>query len=306
MWLRTKKEKDALFFWQQAKSFFLASQNLPNTSKPLTAYYCLLNAVKTLLLVKKINFYDKHGVSGKRNGQISFNNEIVSFKNSGILPSLQEYFDEPRLNEDFTIKKLLQNLVFIHRVYNMTYSSSSELFIPLKNVQFVKAKRARSQRSGVKEFWLSANFDVDVIDGNLINSLPNTFKYVDDHIVSKKKFRWINNDPKNIINKNEIIKANKFFRKKIVYIKSLKTHWYLRKDITNSITNKSMLTIVFAIMHRLSELSRYSPDILAKYLESKHNWILAEFLDNSLHQFIDQISSEITGYDFQIGKNIIR
>lgn len=306
MWLRTKKEKEALFFWQQAKSFFFASQNLPNTSKPLTSYYCFLNAVKTLLLVKNIHFHEKHGVSGKRNGQISFNNEIVSFKNSGILPSLQEYFGEPRLTEDFTIKKLLQNLVFIHRVYNMTYSSSPELFIPLKNVQFVKAKRARLQGSAERDFWLSAKFDTDIVDGNLINSLPSTFEYIDNYIRSKKRFKWINNDPKNINNKNELIEANKFFRKKIVYIKGLKTHWYLRKDIANSITNKSMPTIVFAIMHRLSELSRYSPDILAKYLESKHNWILAEFLDTSIHQFIDQISSEITGYDFQIGKNIIR
>ena len=104
----------------------------------------------------------------------------------------------------------------------------------------------------------------------------------------------------------ELVKANAFFRRKLVYIKGTETYWYLKKDTTNSILDKSMPTIVFAIMHRLSELSRYSPDILAKYLESKHNWLLAEFLDTSVHQFIDQIASEITGYDFIIGKNIIK
>ena len=67
-----------------------------------------------------------------------------------------------------------------------------------------------------------------------------------------------------------------------------------------------MSTLTFAIMHRLSELSRYSPNILAKYLESKNNWLLAEFLDKAKYQFIDKISSEITGYDFVAGKNLVR
>jgi len=306
MWLKTHNKKDALLFWQQSKSFFIASLTLPNTSSPLTAYYCFLNAVKTLLIVKNIQFEDRHGVSGRRNGKISFNNEIVSFKSSGILPALQQYFNEPIRNEDFTIKQLLRNLVFIHRVYNLTYSGSGELFIPLKNVRFSKSKKARPERPGERDFWFSAEFDTDIIDGYTINSLPSTFKYKDNVIVSKKRFKWLTSDSKNTNNKIELVKANKFFRKQLVYIKGLETYWYLKKDTTQSIKDKSMPTIVFAIMHRLSELSRYSPNILAKYLESKHNWLLAEFLDTSIHHFIDQIASEITGYDFIIGKNITR
>lgn len=90
------------------------------------------------------------------------------------------------------------------------------------------------------------------------------------------------------------------------YFKGVKTHWYLKKENTKSINDKSMSTLTFAIMHRLSELSRYSPNILAKYLESKNNWLLAEFLDKAKYQFIDKISSEITGYDFVAGKNLVR
>ena len=306
MWLKKNNKKEALFFWLQSKSFFMATKSLSNTSSPLTAYYCFLNAVKTLLLVKSIPFADRHGVSGRRNGNISFNNEIVSFKGSGILPSLQTYFNEPVRNEDFTMKQLLQNLVFIHRVYNLTYSGSTELFIPLKNVRFLKASKVRPQRKGVRDFWLSAEFDTDIVDGNTAKGLPQGFKYIDNLIVSNKRYKWLSADPKNRYNKIELIRANEYFRKKLVYIKGLKTHWYLKKDNQNSILDKSMPTITFAIMHRLSELSRYSPDILAKYLESKNNWLLAEFLDTSIHHFIDQISSEITGYDFIIGKNLMK
>ena len=45
MWLKRHKRHEALFYWEQAKSFFDASNQLPKTSSPLTAYYCFLNAV---------------------------------------------------------------------------------------------------------------------------------------------------------------------------------------------------------------------------------------------------------------------
>ena len=41
--------KDALFYWNQAHSFYLASQKLPDSACPLTSYYCILNASKAML-----------------------------------------------------------------------------------------------------------------------------------------------------------------------------------------------------------------------------------------------------------------
>ena len=37
--------------------------------------------------------------------------------------------------------------------------------------------------------------------------------------------------------------------------------------------------------------------LLAKHLDSQHNWLLTEFIETSIVQFIDQISSEITGQE---------
>ena len=54
MWLKRHQQKDAGFYWEQASHFFDASRNLPNTSSPLTLYYCFLNAVKALLLKIRI------------------------------------------------------------------------------------------------------------------------------------------------------------------------------------------------------------------------------------------------------------
>ena len=51
-------------------------------------------------------------------------------------------------------------------------------------------------------------------------------------------------------------------------------------------------------LHKLSELARYTPNILAKHFESQHNWLLSEFINLSLPQFIDEIAAELTGHEF--------
>ena len=46
---------DALFYWEQAHSFYLASKALPDSACALTSYYCILNAAKALLRYKGID-----------------------------------------------------------------------------------------------------------------------------------------------------------------------------------------------------------------------------------------------------------
>jgi hypothetical protein len=58
------------------------------------------------------------------------------------------------------------------------------------------------------------------------------------------------------------------------------------------------LTLMMAAMHRLSELSRYDPAGLIKYLEGKENWLLTEFIELAAMQFIDEIVCEITSLEF--------
>ena len=58
-------------------------------------------------------------------------------------------------------------------------------------------------------------------------------------------------------------------------------------------------------MHRLSELTRYEPEKLAKHFDCNQNWLLSEFIKLALPQFIDEISSEITGLEFKIPNTAI-
>jgi len=65
------------------------------------------------------------------------------------------------------------------------------------------------------------------------------------------------------------------------------------------------MTITFGALHRLSELERYAPDILDRHFNSDHNWLLSEFISIAIPQFIDELSCELTGQNFQMpGKRI--
>jgi hypothetical protein len=50
-------------------------------------------------------------------------------------------------------------------------------------------------------------------------------------------------------------------------------------------------------MHRLSELSRYDPDKLSRHFNNRYGWLLQEFLARTLDQVLDDLNSEITGYE---------
>ena len=91
-------------------------------------------------------------------------------------------------------------------------------------------------------------------------------------------------------------KYHKKVRKDIFYIYGDKKLWYLKKNIPKNshIINRNSLTLIFAVMHWMSELVRYNPKKFEKLMESKQNWLLHEFVERALYQFVDEISCEIT------------
>lgn len=189
LWLKRAGKKDARFFWSQARSFYDATKMLPKTSAPLTAYYCFLNATKTLLLAKGVQFSDEHGVSGyTKKEHTSLSNEQVKFKTSGILPALCRHLGEPAVEDTYTLKDLLYNLPGIHRAFTLTYSSDIELFIPLKDPKIVKSAKT-------SEAWFSAKITDQHATNHTTNKLPNNFERdisIEDSftIRSIDRFRW--------------------------------------------------------------------------------------------------------------------
>ena len=145
LWLRRQsgdRAREALFFWQQAHYFFDASECLPIESRPLTSYYCCMNAAKALLAINgpvEISFDNiAHGIKSYRrqwkNNNIS--NAEVIFTGSGVLFQLSKYFDEEAVKKTYTIYDLLYNIPCVHRAFSITFGCA-ELFIPVRDIGFI-------------------------------------------------------------------------------------------------------------------------------------------------------------------------
>ena len=160
---------EALPYWEQARSYYLASRSLPARSSPLTSYYCFLNAAKTLLTVKHIPFADHHGVSGTFDplSKRVLSNEVIAFKGGGILPALSRYLEEEETEEKHSLTALLSNLPFIHRAYRYTFRSHPELFIPLRGLVY---------RISDDYVWITAKIEGRFADGRSLATLPQQFE----------------------------------------------------------------------------------------------------------------------------------
>ena len=300
LWMRRANQSDAAFYWKQAHHFYDATQGLPATSAPLTAYYSILNATKALLLVCGIKFSDEHGVTGyTRPGPTSLTNEMVRIKTGGVLAALCSHLKEPHPADDYSLKDVLYNLPFIHRAFKLTYSSTTELFIPIKQPRFVR-------KSGSYEAWFAADIDGEQYQNNhtirkldakfeLDSGLPNQWT-----IRLKKRFRWYTSADKRESNLEQLAAYHQRVRRYTSYIRGTTRLWYIKRSgVVNSVPRQP-IALMYSAMHRLSELARYSPISLEKHFACQHNWLLTEFIALTLDQFMDEIASEITGHDFMI------
>ena len=300
LWLMRQKDsqsKDALFFWRQAKHFFLASECLPQNSKPLTSYYCCLNATKALLCVNGINVTNiSHGITQDRydeNKSNSLDKAEVIFQGAGALNELSRYLGEAVDKGTYTIKDLLYNIPCIHRTYCITYASSPELFIPIKNIHYVR-------EDTTSRAWIQFSVDSRYANGTALRFLPSGFEKtnIGDNafgVRKKNRFKWdIHGSKEDRL--TALSKYHQKVRKDIYYIYGPTKLWYIKKDLPNNphIIKRSSLTLIFAVMHWMSELVRYNPKQFEKYMETKQNWLLHEFINKALYQFVDEISCEIT------------
>lgn len=272
---------------------------MPDSARPLTSYYCILNAAKALLRFKFVDDRDlkNHGISTVRanNDKTNLKEAKTAIKGSSVLPELSKYFDCYLQPGQYTILDLLYNIPCVHRAYCIIFAKP-ELFIPISHPVFVK-------KEGPKETWLKFCIDGRYANTKSLKSVPAKFEHdvgVDYEYIMriKKRFSW---DIHDLIDKRkqELKKYHGKARHYIYYIYGESRLWYVKKDVTG---NERLLKVVssvliFCVFHWLNELVRYSPKFFHKYMESKQNRLIHEFTNNALNQFVDEISCEITGND---------
>jgi YaaC-like Protein len=265
--------------------------------------FCFLNAAKSLLTVKGVNFADYHGVSGRFDpaSKRALRNERITFKGGGILAELSRLLEEEEQTDEHTLKDVLSNLQFIHRAYRYTFRSHPELFIPLRNVVY--------RKDDEDYIWVTAEIEGRFADGRSLSTLPRQFEvdlgYAPECVIrTRRKVKWYRRNSSRDEQQRARLRLNTYHRKlrqHLVYITAAPDLWYLKREMAGA-TNlrRYTLTLIMAAMHRLSELSRYDPEGLIRYLDGKENWLLTEFIELAPMQFIDELVCEMTSLEFGV------
>jgi hypothetical protein len=287
LWLKRKRQAKALFFWNQAREFAKAASDLSIYSSPLLHYYSFMNAAKALLASKNISFNPYHGVTeySISSSQISLRSIGVKIKNQGIVPSLSSYLNETESSRTHTLQEIFFNLPYIHRTYCLTYPSQRDMFIPLKECEYV-------QDSTSKQVFFRAKLSADFSSQHVLKILPPSLTFLSKNekgyyirsvttIQYSRPSRPVSADVQRLINLNTSI------RKDIFYINGTQTLWYVKANIKSGPTKitRYPMTLTLAAMHRLSELCRYKPFELSSILDGQKNWLLSEFIQQSPGQF---------------------
>ena len=262
-----------------------------------------MNATKALLVAKDVSFNEGHGIRAHpkvvQGVKRTFAREGIEIRPKGILPSLSAYYGEAETSKTHTLQELFFNMVFIHRTYCLTYSSQKEMFLPLANCGYVYDTRT-------KEIFFKADIQKDFPLNHAIKKLPATFvaaRSIGDRAIRSVATRvWRAPGRPTATNIQDLIEFNRALRQEeLHFITGVETLWYLKTAPKGPRRLKRQLpTLIFAAMHRLSEICRYHPLQLELMLAGQKNWLLSEFIQMSATQFIDEIASEITGYQFLI------
>lgn len=303
LWLRNKSGsnyREALFYWEQSRHFYNASLALPLEAKPLTAYYCIMNAAKSLLAIQGIGLSNiAHGVgSDHSNQKTNLANIVIVYRGSGVLGELCKYLGESVAKKNYSVKDLLYNIPCIHRTFVISYPESAELFIPVSKVFF------DTDNCTPKNCFIRFVVDKRYSSGTVTKYIPNSIfvptldqqPEIGKCYKVKTNFTWDIHKQQHERLK-ELLKYHKKYRSYFHYIHGQQLLWYIKKDLPGNqhLINRSSMTLIYGVMHWMSELVRYNPALFNRLLHSKYNWLLKEFVEISLPQFVDEIASEITG-----------
>lgn len=301
LWLKRERKSDALFFWNQAKEFHLASSGMPLESAPLLHYYSFMNAAKALLVAKGISFDPIHGVRAHNirlpSDRIALSNEGVRILSRGVVASISTYLGETESQQVHTLQELLFNLPYIHRTYCLTFKTQPDMFIPLTDCRYVLDQ-------SVGQAFLRADLSQDIDHRFYINRLPPSFvqdpsfgntRTIRSATAALVSTTSIRTSP----DRAAIVQLNRNLRPDLQYIHGSQTLWYIKGVVRGPRRlGRFPITLTLAAMHRLSEICRYRPIELARFLSGRKNWLLSEFIQLAADQFIDEIASELTGYQF--------
>lgn len=300
LWMERRKSvpQDALFYWQQAESFYQAAEEVPIESSPLLYYYSFLNSSKALFEAKSRDYSPYHGLTTEDSppGRTALGGEEVKVKPHGVFQSLYEYDKSARIIKDrtFDLRRIFRNVVSVHHAYNRTYRSDSSqpLFLRLRNHRFCEDDAGSVVLQAVIEAEEFRGQSQGLISHRLRNFLTEDFSIIESQ---KDKILIQSNQAASSPSPNDLEELNRNLRERIDGIwTGTDSRFYLRKQLADTLPWPQICRL-FAGMFYFGRRVRYDPKTVRSLLEHQQNWLVSEFIEVAPIQFLVSVAGELTG-----------
>lgn len=289
-------------FWRQAERFAASLMSERPEASPLHLYYMMLNAVKTLLVLKKgagtVAATKSHGArfepatdrelkSGKRSKQTIPGALVADGKGTlGLLSSVMGDTTAP--NTSYLLEDLLSNVVAVQRAYCTLRPRHQDRFLSVeKHVRLVGADDEYRFEAVLSPDWKLTHHK---------KAIPNTFDVTTPLAQGPMHLSF-----KEFLTQREVLDPVRFqsYHAKVrrhfdIIVGQERPKYYLRRADLPQV-ELSQITINFSIALSLSSLARYYPQHLQVVFDRPDGWLLKEYLRLTPHQFLALIAGEITG-----------
>lgn len=288
--LATPAATAARVFWKQSEHFAANLRADRYEASPLHLYYMMLNAVKTLILIRDpsgASAFHHHGMSYKVAKSGALNHGPlpgrVEKRQHGVFPKLCAVMGDVPTNQP--LEELAASIVSVHRAYCTVRSSVTERFVPLRGP-------IRLRQAGDLRFVavVPQHLALGQIEPHLPSEWRRQFSAAADQMVVT--VRSVSETQLPTI---DFVDYHCAVRRQVDVINSRAGLSYYLRRTDHPPVPWTQITLNFVLSFALSSLSRYHPDVLNDIYDSPNGWLIKEYLRIAPHQFLALVAGEITG-----------
>mgnify|MGYP006290453331 CR=1 FL=1 len=285
-----KRRNLALAFLEQAQDFYLAANTPRMGARSLLYYYSFMNLVKACLVMQTNLDLTKciHGLREPRENirsRLTITSQAVQIddRRGNSLPLYREFmkicgFPIQRQPAPTKVIDLLEQIVGIHGVWSHTLKRTRKYFA-VKEIVF-------EHDPTTKEAWISLSVDRSEV-GNAASDIQkhmSSFEEVESPVRSCRRYEChpikYTKSPKQVLRTLVLSTWKDIWSE----LRPGRYQWWITS--INGKKRRAQLASGYQAMFFLGSVARYRPDDFYKLLESKHGWMLREFINTQPLQFI--------------------
>lgn len=294
----------------QARSFYLATIGIDVLSRPLLAYYAILNLAKawiTLCDPKTTEAKIFHGTADryKSKSRYYFSQEQLSFEKSGVFAEVAKrsatgFFYAQR--KDVAVAELAPYLAETHDEYEGSIDKPPKL-IPLDALEVCRGTNLGSSGG---QLWLRAKVSKDVLTARNISGsrlLDHAYHFGEQfeqvsiagqdscHVYETKPVSYKARNPT-----GAVPGLIEIFENSLIHVnRSAGTHrYFLVLEKLHSLLSQE--AVAFAVLNHLSNMVRYRPDQVERLAAERWSWLLGTWvprvIENGLLTYATRILDE--------------